>query len=85
MKNPSPRSPIDILIDQACGHTPQELPPSPTKEETVLAKNLAKTVIDGLKTYYPDVLKTRPTTWPVHLKNDITNKVAQLLAKRRLP
>jgi len=76
------RSPIEMMIDAATGYAEPERPRKPTKEEEELADDLAHAVLSDLRHYYPDVVKTRPTTWPTHLRNTIASKVAWLLASQ---
>ena len=76
-----PRSPIEIMIDAATGYAPPAEPRKPTPEEHEAADTLAHAIMSDLRYYYPDVVKTRPTTWPTHLRNTIAMKVAQLLAE----
>lgn len=68
------------MIDAATGYKAPERPRSPTPEQNEAAEALAYDVLSNLRVYYPDVVKTRPSTWPIHLRNTITSKVAQLLA-----
>jgi hypothetical protein len=74
-----PRSPIEAMIDAATGYVEPE-PIRPTKEQKEAAQNLANDVMSDLRYYYPDVLKNRPTTWPIHLRNTIAAKAAWMLA-----
>lgn len=70
-----PRSPIEMMIDAACGHVPGK-PPEPlalTDEQTQACEDLGRDVVSNLRIFYPDVVKTRPTTWPIHLRNTIEN------------
>lgn len=76
------RSPIEAMIDAATGYKEPERPRDPTPEQMEAAKLLASAVLSDLRFYYPDVVKTRPTTWPIHLRNTIANKVARLLVER---
>lgn len=75
-----PRSPIEALIGAATGYKEPERPKDPTPEQIEAAKLLASDVLSDLRHYYPDVVKTRPTTWPIHLRNTIASKVARMLA-----
>ena len=75
-----PRSPIEMLIDQACGYTPKE--PEPVKltdEQKKACAQLGSDVLSDLRYAYPDVMKTRPTTWPLHLRNTIAIKAEAML------
>ena len=78
-------SPINQMIDAACGSG--EIQHSDkfglklTDEQKELCVRLGTEVIGDLSFYYPDVVKTRPTTWPLHLRNTIANKVETLLIK----
>ena len=74
-----PKSPIEAMIDAATGYSEPE-PIRPTKEQKEAAQSLANDVMSDLRYYYPDVLKNRPTTWPLHLRNTIAAKAAWMLA-----
>jgi hypothetical protein len=72
---------MDVLIDRATG-ADLERPINPTPEQVEAAKRLASDVLSDLRHYYPDVVKTRPATWPIHLRNTIAQKVARLLSEQ---
>ena len=44
-----------------------------------MCANLGTAVVNDLRYYYPDVVKTRPTTWPLHLRNTIASKAEAML------
>lgn len=79
-----PRSPIEILIDQATGYEP---PPAPklTPEQEEACAQLGRDVLSDLRYYYPNVVKTRPTTWPIHLRNTIAAKARAMLQEQIQP
>ena len=75
------RSAIEILIDAACGHDPDATPesvglPAEQKEACI---QLGRDVLSDLRFAYPEVVKTRPTTWPLHLRNTIAKKAEMML------
>lgn len=73
-----PLSPIERMIDAAC-----VIPDAPrlelTDEQKELCAQLGREVLSDLRAMYPDVVKTRPTTWPLHLRNTIENKAKLML------
>lgn len=74
------RSPIEMMIDAACGYAPSEpkrLELTPEQKEA--CSQLGRDVLSGLRYAYPDVVKTRPTTWPLHLRNTISMKAEMML------
>lgn len=76
-----PRSPIEMMIDAATGYAPS-IPPAPpilTPEEKEACEQLGRDVLSDLRHAYPDVVKTRPTTWPIHLRNTIAAKAEKML------
>jgi len=75
-----PKSPIESLIDAACGFQPSEPPPVElSDEEREACARLGRDVLSNLRIYYPDVVKTRPTTWPLHLRNTIAAEAGKML------
>ncbi len=68
-------SPIEKMIDTACGVN-KECPLTDDQKE--LCAQLGRSVLADLRFYYPDVVKTRPTTWPVHLRNS-TTRLAEVM------
>lgn len=76
-----PRSPMEMMIDAACGYDP-DATPSPRKltdDEKEMCNQLGRDVLADLRYAYPDVVKTRPTTWPLHLRNTISIKAEAML------
>lgn len=70
-----------MMIDAATGYNP-DAPPKPVKltpEQKEACKQLGSSVLQDLRLYYPDVVKTRPSTWPVHLRNTIASKAEAML------
>lgn len=73
-------SPIEIAIDAACGYIPskpERLELTPEQKE--MCRQLGRDVLSNLRYAYPDVVKTRPTTWPLHLRNTISIKAEMML------
>jgi hypothetical protein len=76
-----------MLIDAACGFTPGEpkrrdVPPKRrelTLEQKKLCDELGRQVLWDLRNAYPEVVKVRPTTWPLHLRNTISIKAETML------
>ena len=68
-----------MMIDQACGFTPRARQVDLTKDQRDACQKLADDVLSNLRTFYPGVVKTRPTTWPKHLRNTIAAKAELLL------
>lgn len=68
-----------MMIDTACGYDPEPEPPKLTDAQKEACAQLGRDVLSSLRTYYPDVVKTRPTTWPVHLRNTIASKAEAML------
>ena len=71
-------SPIELLIDAAC-KVDEPKPLQITDEHKKACALLATAVVSDLRYYYPDVLKTRPTTWPLHLRNTIAKQAEMML------
>jgi hypothetical protein len=67
------------MIDAACGHDPEPNPVKLTDEQKAACSNMGTAVVNDLRFYYPDVVKTRPSTWPLHLRNTIANKAEAML------
>jgi hypothetical protein len=76
-----PRSPIEMMIDAACEHVPnaEPTPRKLTDQEKEMCSQLGRDVLADLRYAYPDVVKTRPTTWPLHLRNTISIKAEMML------
>lgn len=71
------------MIDAACGLNKPALPPRQlTEEEKEACVQLSRDVLSDLRHYYPEVVKTRPTTWPIHLKHTIESMAAEMLRER---
>lgn len=68
-----------MMIDAACGVNQPPVPHKLTPEEKEACAQLGRDVLSDLRNYYPDVLKTRPTTWPIHLRNTIAAKAERML------
>jgi len=68
-----------MMIDAACGVNLEPKPRKLTDEERNMCAQLGKDVVNDLRYAYPDVVKTRPTTWPLHLRNTIANKAEMML------
>lgn len=70
-----------MMIDAACGYDPDATPPPRklTDEEKEMCNQLGRDVLSDLRYAYPDVVKTRPTTWPLHLRNTISIKAEAML------
>lgn len=69
-----------MMIDQACGITyGQPEPLKLTDEQKQACAQLGRDVVADLRHYYPDVVKTRPTTWPLHLRNTIASQAEAML------
>ena len=69
------------MIDAACGYTP-DAEPAPIKltpEQKESCAQLGRDVLSDLRNYYPEVVKTRPTTWPIHLRNTIAAKAERMM------
>lgn len=73
------RSPIEMMIDAACGVPDEPEPIRLNDEQKEACVQLGRNVVSNLRTYYPDVVKTRPTTWPVHLRNTIASQAEEML------
>jgi hypothetical protein len=76
------RSPIEMMIDAACGVT-DEPPPlrSPNDEEKEAARDVAAHVIQHIDDMYPKMWDGVPKTARVSVRNTIYNRVASLLAQ----
>jgi flagellar motor switch protein FliM len=70
-----------MMIDASCGHDPNVAPPPRklTDEEKEMCSQLGRDVLSDLRYAYPEVVKTRPTTWPLHLRNTISIKAEMML------
>ena len=73
------RTPLEIMIDDACGVNKPTASRKLTAEENEACAQLGRDVLSDLRNYYPDVVKTRPTTWPIHLRNTIAAKAKAML------
>jgi hypothetical protein len=72
-------SPIDRMIDAACGVDPEPEPIKLTVEQKEACSHLGRSVVSDLRYFYPGVVKTRPATWPLHLRNTISNQAEMML------
>jgi len=72
-------SPIEMMIDAACGVNDEPKLRKLTDEEKEMCNQLGRDVLEDLRYAYPDVVKTRPTTWPLHLRNTISIKAEAML------
>lgn len=70
-----------MMIDAACGidQTPADARLKLSDEQRAACANLGTAVVNDLRFYYPDVCKTRPSTWPLHLRNTIAKKAEAML------
>ena len=68
-----------MMIDAACGYDPEPKPVKLTDEQKAACANMGTAVVNDLRFYYPDVVKTRPSTWPLHLRNTIASKAEAML------
>ena len=68
-----------MMIDAACGVNAEPKPLQITEEHKKACALLATAVVSDLRYYYPDVMKTRPTTWPIHLRNTISKQAEMML------
>ena len=68
-----------MMIDAATGYSEPARHRKLTPEEKEVCAQLGRDVLSDLRYYYPDVVKTRPTTWPTHLRNTIAMKAESLL------
>ncbi len=70
-----------MLIDAATGYKPDVTPESVglAAGQREACIQLGRDAVADLRHYYPDVVKTRPTTWPVHLRNTIAIKAEAML------
>lgn len=66
------------MIDAATGYEPPP-PRTLTSEEKEACAQLGRDVLSDLRNYYPDVVNTRPTTWPIHLRNTVAAKAERML------
>lgn len=67
------------MIDAACGYDPEPEPLKLTDEQKEACAQLGRDVVGDLRYYYPDVVQTRPTTWPIHLRNTIAIKAESMM------
>jgi hypothetical protein len=74
-----PQSPIEMMIDTPCCAVQPPGRRQLTETEKEACAQLGRDVPSDLRTYYPDVVKTRPTTWPVHLRNTIASKAEAMI------
>ena len=76
------RSPIEMMIDAACGIS-DEPPPlrAPNDEEKEAARDVAAHVIQHIDDMYPKMWEGMPKTARVSVRNTIYNRVASLLAQ----
>ena len=72
-------SPIEIMVDAVCGVNQEPKKRTLTKDEKDACGLLGLSVVNDLRYYYPDVVKTRPTTWPLHLRNTISDMAEKML------
>ena len=68
-----------MMVDAACGMNDEPKRRKLTDEEREMCGQLGKSVLIDLRYAYPDIVKTRPTTWPLHLRNTISNMAEQML------
>jgi len=73
------RSPIEMMIDAACGVPDEPVPIKLSDEQKEACAQLGRNIISNLRCYYPEILKERPTTWPLHLRNTITSQAEEML------
>lgn len=72
-------TPLEMLIDKACGVNEPPTPRKLTVDEKEACAQLGRDVLSDLRHHYPDVVKTRPTTWPLHLRNTVAAKAEAML------
>lgn len=77
------RSPIERMIDAACGITDAPPPPPvPNDEQKADARAVANHVIQHIDDMYPKMWEGVPKTARVSVRNTIYNRVASLLASQ---
>jgi hypothetical protein len=74
-------SPLEKLIDAACGVNKPAAQPNLTKEEKESCAQLGRDVLEDLRYYYPTALQGVPKTAAIHLRNTVAAKAESMLSR----